>query len=43
MHVIIDELRRNNQTLEDDVHNIRERQLDSTHSEEMKLLDPQPL
>lgn len=43
MHVIIDELHRNNQTLEDDVHNIRERQLDSTHSEEMKLSDPQPL
>ena len=39
MHVVMDELQRNNQ-MNDDVHNIKQRQQESNPLEEMELLDP---
>lgn len=43
MHATMDELRHHNQTLEDDVHNIRQRQQKPNPPKEMELLDPQSL
>lgn len=40
MRAAKEELRRHNQTLEDDVHNIGQRQLEFNPSEEIELLDP---
>lgn len=43
MRVVMDELQRHNQRVEDDVHNITQHQQESNPLEEMKLLVSQPL
>ena len=43
MQAIMDELRRHNRTLEENIMNIRQHQHEVNTREEVELLDPQPL
>ena len=43
MHAVMDKLHRHSQTLDENVHNIRQHQYESNHPWDIEVLNPQPL